>query len=300
MSDDSIGGLTPSEQAYFDTKGETVPEAPAEPAQPQEAKPVPETVEAAEAPQEPTQEAKTVPLGALHEERNKRKEAEKQMRSLREEMQRLAGRLDVLNGVAPQAQTPQKPTVADAPIEALEKVVEYVERDQQERANVAQYQEFTNAVNAAEREFAAKTPDFQAAIDFLQKGRMAEMKAIGYHELDARNVIAQEAIAISSAAMQQGVNPAERFYALAQARGYSPKAAVAAPSEPNEAAKTVAALEKATEKLATIAKGQQASKSLSSAGGASNDALTLEAIASMDEEEFSKISDKVWKRMWTQ
>jgi hypothetical protein len=311
MSDDGIAGLTPSEQAYFDGKGDVAPpEAPAEPAQPQEAKPAPEAVEAADAPQETPQEAKTVPLGALHEERNKRKEAERAMRTLREEMQRISGQLDVLKGVAPQAQPAPKPTVADAPIEALEQVVQYVEQDRAERQNVAQYHEFTNAVNAAEREFAAKTPDFQAAVDFLHQGRLAEMKAIGYPDQayidpatgqripSAAEIIAQEAIGISSTAFQQGVNPAERFYALARARGYSAKAAET--TEPSDGAKTAAALEKAADKLATIAKGQQASKSLSSAGGASNDALTLEAIASMDEEEFAKISDKVWKRMWTQ
>jgi hypothetical protein len=299
MSDDSIAGLTPSEQAYFDTKGESVPEAPAEPVQSHEAQPAPEAADKTETPQETAQEAKTVPLGALHEERNRRKEAEKAMRSLREEMQRLSGQLDVLKG-SPQAQPAPKPTVADAPIEALEQVVQYVEQDRAERQNVAQYQEFTNAVNNAEREFAAKTPDFQAAVDFLHSGRMAEMKAIGYNEQQARQIIAQEAIGISSEAFQQGVNPAERFYALAQARGYTAKAAGADPKPDGEANRTAAALEKAADKLATIARGQQASKSLSSAGGASNDALTLEAIASMDEEEFAKIPEKTWKRLWTQ
>lgn len=297
--DDSIAGLTPSEQAYFDTKGETIPEAPAEPAQPQEAKPVPETVEAADAPQEPTQEAKTVPLGALHEERNKRKEAEKAMRSLREEFARISGQLDVLKGVSPQ--TPAvKPTVADAPIEALEKVVDYVERDQTEKANVAQFQEFQRHVDIAEAEFKGKVADYNEAIDFLHAGRMAEMKALGYDDQSARYVIGQEAIGISSAAFQQGANPAERFYALAKARGYAAKAADADPKPDADTARNTAALEKAADKLATIAKGQQASKSLSSAGGASNDALTLEAISAMDMDEFEKISDKKWKQLWTQ
>jgi hypothetical protein len=303
MSDDSIvTGLTPSEQAYFDTKGESEapPEAPAEPAQPQEAKPAPEAVDVVEAPQETTQEAKTVPLGALHEERNKRKEAEKAMRSLREEMARITGQLDVLRGGSAPAQEQAKPTVADAPIEALEKVVQYVEQDQVQRQQHAQFQEFTSAVNRAEAEFAAKTPDFIDAMKFLRASAEAECKALGYNDDMTNRVLAQETIGISSQAFQDGVNPAERFYARAKARGYTAKAAEATSAEPSDGAKTAAALEKAADKLATIAKGQNAAKSLSSAGGASSDALTLEAIASMDEEEFAKINEKTWKRLWLQ
>lgn len=310
--DDSIAGLTPSEQAYFDTKGESVPEAPAEPVQPQEAKPVPETVDSTDAPQEPTQEAKTVPLGALHEERSRRKEAEKAMRSLREEFARVAGQLDVLKGVAPQTPVAPKPTVADAPIETLESNNQWIEEQKAEKRALAEFSEFRHHVSVAEAEFAAKTPDFQAAVDFLYAGRLAEMKAIGYpdqpfideygvRQPSAGEIVAQEAIGISSTAFQQRVNPAERFYALAKARGYTAKAPDTT-AEVTEGNRTAAALEKAADKLATIAKGQQAAKSLSSAGGASSDDIGLAALADMDMEEFERATanPKFWKRVWTQ
>src|SRR5262249_45253273 len=138
----------------------------------------------------------------------------------------------------------------------------------------SQFGQFTARVNQAEQEFIGKTPDFGDALKHLHAVRHAELAAVGIPAAEGEEYIRQEAIALASRAMQEGVNPAERFYALAQARGYQ-KAAAAAPEAKPDA--TAAAIAKAADKLEKIANGQAASKSLSSAGGAGNTPLTVES-----------------------
>ena len=68
---------------------------------------------------------------------------------------------------------------------------------------------------------------------------------------------------------------------LAKLRGFAPKFA--------EPATPAAPAETASEKAARIAKGQAASLSLSSAGGAPAGEITLEMLASMSEADFAKM-----------
>lgn len=87
--------------------------------------------------------------------------------------------------------------------------------------------------------------------------------------------------------MQQALNskrsPAELIYTIAKTRGYS--GAVKAQQTTNSAA----------EKLDNIKRGQSAVVSLSRAGGSSGEGLTLETLANMSEEEFSRTVSKLSK-----
>ena len=112
------------------------------------------------------------------------------------------------------------------------------------------------------------------------------------------NIVQQYEIAIVSKAFQDGVNPAERLYAFAETRGYK-KADPTPVVDPAVAAqeKAAAAMGEAAKKLGTIARGQAAGKSLSGAGGASVDTMTIESLLAMDDEEFGKLSPKAFRRI---
>lgn len=308
MSDD----LTPAEAAFFESGGEKpiddapaapAVEAPAAPAEPQSPEKPAEQAGAVGEPQEATtapEGLQHIPLAVFMEEKGRRKSAEKEAREFKEQLQRLAGRLDVLTG----GQTQEQRGELDPVIQPIEVLQQLVESDRQRKANDAaqgQYQEFTNRVNAAENEFKTngKVADFDEALNYLRTGRFAELKAIGYDDAGAAQVLQQEAIGISSLAMQQGANPAERFYALAKARGYASKA----PETTNGAAAVdptitaAAAMTAAAQGLEKLAKAQGAAKSLGQGGGAGSDTLTLEALASMDDDEFDKVKESQWKKM---
>src|SRR5262245_58167268 len=110
VSTESPAGFTPAEQRYFDSRGETGLDAPAEPKEAPAAEPAPETPE----PREATQEApegddkprKFVEHGAFHEERSRRKALEKELYDLRIHAARMDERF---RAIAPQPQQPKPP-----------------------------------------------------------------------------------------------------------------------------------------------------------------------------------------------
>ncbi len=318
MAEDT-SGLTQAEQAYFDSRGEKLPEgfdetagveapaekAPAAPEQPAEkpaekaADTAPET-QAAEAKEEPS-ERKTVPITALHEEREARKAAQQRARELEQQLQRLSGRLDVLNqAINPQQQTkPLDPR--EQPVEAVvvheDRLRALEERTRAEEQN----RHFSAALAASTQEFAKRQPDLQDAFNYLERHRTEELRTAGIADADIPAIIVNEAAQISSLAFQQGANPAERLYNIAKTRGYAPK-----PAEPEhkpgilDQPRGPDGKFAPADKIETVAKAQKAAKSLSASGGGGATDLTLESLASMTDDEFAALTDKAWRKAWLQ
>lgn len=307
MSDEN--GLTEAEQKYFDSQGAEKPEGVVDTIQPEGAEPA-KTTEPAKAAEpkkaepdkaDPDPEPlKVVDKRALDEERNRRKELQKQNAEMRANLERLTGRLDILQGTKPRTEeAPLIPT--EKPIEAVTELYEDLQRRRQSEQQQTAHQQFMGQYSAQAAEFSQKTPDFKEAYQFLLNDRAAELKeAFGLDGIALENALRSNEMEIAAIAMQQGTNPAERIYQLAKRRGYTGKPETTETPAVDPAKATADALLKATSTLAGIAKGQEKSKSLSSAGGAGSDGLPpIEELLAMDTDEFDKLTKnpRAWKKI---
>lgn len=114
----------------------------------------------------------------------------------------------------------------------------------------------------------------------------------GYNEPQVIQLLESEEAAIVERAFLSGENPAKKFYEIAKALGYQPKA-----KEAEKKADPTLKVVESAEKLAQIAKGMEKNKSVSG-GGSADSAPSLTELADMDDAEFEKAtSGDNWKRM---
>lgn len=290
-----------TEQKYFDTRGATVlaEEAPEQEPSPAPAGGADPTPKAADVPAEDEANVdddkaeadnpgKFVRHGAFHEERMRRKETEEKFNQFREQTAAERARLEErLNMLAQRFQEPE-PVITD-PNERLARVEQTLQQrlQQEEQQRQAQQNEraFVSAIERSEAEFAQDTPDYEAAVEYARNDRLAYYVALGFNQQEAANIVYQDTLRLAEDSFRRGISPAKRFYEYAKARGYG-KQAEPAPKEQDPA-----------DKLRTIAAGQAAGKSLSTAPGTSQAALTLQALADMPQDEFDRIDDKTWRKM---
>lgn len=155
------------------------------------------------------------------------------------------------------------------------------------------------------KQFATRQTDFGPAYNWLMANRDAELQAAGYTDpaermriitLDERDIVARALTARQINASAKG--PAEIIYGLARARGFqfqapAPQPPVngaghpgngAAPSGQGSAAPPTPSV---TQQVEAIQRGQAASRSLSSAGGApAPTGIDLAKLADMDDNEY--------------
>ncbi|WP_264046897.1 hypothetical protein [Methylobacterium flocculans] len=249
---------------------------------------------------------KFVRHGAFHQERERRKAVERERDEFRVTLARMEERLRMVTegGAAKPAAaaSPQAPPETETPPDPNQDIFGYVQHLEKQIRDLASGQtQMTEAqkAEAAERTAAtqrdevltayrgdvqrtiAAQPEFAQAYEHLFSGRIAELKLLGVPEGDAVQAVRDEEFGIAQAAIAAGQSPAARLMQLAKLRGFAPKAAEpAAPAAPAETP---------SERSARIAKGQAASLSLSSAGGAPASEITLEMLASMSEADFAKM-----------
>jgi hypothetical protein len=244
---------------------------------------------------------KVVPYGALHEERERRKELAQQNKELQERTSRLETTFQKLMERANQTQE-QVPNYDEDPLGALKYENEQIKRQiqyqnqleqvrQQEQQYSQQEQQFRNAYRQAAGQFSKENTDFIDAYKHLVQSRFDEHLAAGFDETTANRLIEEDEKAIATKAFQDGVNPAERIYKLAQIRGY--QKSTPAPQQQTQ---------KNVEKLANLEKGMNASKSLSNVSGkTAKSEITLAQVADMNEDEMTEfLSDKNWKKLMKQ
>jgi len=222
---------------------------------------------------------KLVSLAALHEERSRRKEIDRQNRVLQQQVAELRGKFSVierLNAPAPQPEPTVENDMAGVvrnTSEAVTQLQKQMEaRDTQERTARQQYA-LVDAYRNDAAQFEARTPDFKAAYNHLLQSRAQELTALGYDNPQAlHEALLADEFAVAQSALATRRSPAEVIYQLARQRGYGAGASLRG----NAAAR-----------LDTIERGQHANKSLSNAGGSSGDGeIRAEALLKMPMDEF--------------
>lgn len=277
---------TPEEVKYFETRGAETPKPePQTEAEPQEApQEPPQGIEGTEPQEEPDNKGQFVRLGALHEERHKRRELERQLQEFQGKYSTLESRTNEILKRFQQEDAPQIPQWEQDPLghtktrlETQEERLARLEReDEQRRAMTEQqhhYMQFRGVVAQHTQEFVAKTPDYPQAYQHLLGMQAKALQVAGFPPDQVRATLEQFETAIAQRALQDGVNPAERAYAMAKEMGYRPNAA---PQDP-------------ARKLQRIAEGQRTSASLSDAAGSAKPQLDAKALAEMPDDDFAKI-----------
>lgn len=233
---------------------------------------------------------RTVPLAALHQ-------ARAEIREHREKVARLEQAFQRVMQLQGQGQQQQLPDPLQDPVghfearsalleQQIQQIHEQRQQEQQQTEQQRQVQHFETTVKSVERQFAAATPDYEQATDFLKQSLIDNFVNQGYSNEEAMAGMQQQVRGMVHNFLQLGLNPAEMAYTIAKSRGYQGKAAA------------VADQSKASgDKIAQINKGQTAARSLSTAGGAGKPAITLEALAEMDPDELEKNWDQVKKFM---
>lgn len=227
-----------------------------------------------------------VPQGALHAERERRKSAEAELKRAQETLQAIATMREQVAQRKPEAQ--QVPSAEEDPtgVEHLKARIAELEAGhntiRQERDNEALTQaenvQIQNVLAASEAAYRQQQPDYDEAINYVIKARAAELELYGLQPHEVRIALANEVADIARAAIQQGRDPAELGYRIAQSRGYRPATGEAGQAQ-GQGQRTVEA----------IAAAQGKSKSLGQAAGSTPTQITAEAIAQMSPQEFEAL-----------
>ena len=293
---------TTAPEPTFREQVEAAESTPAAPEAPQET--APESQESApEQPQEgataegepQAPDTRQVPLGALHEERQKRKNAEAARAEDRRQMQILQNQqVEMMRYVQSLQQPQQQPipsfdsdpmtnigaTVHQTASEVQQLRNALVQRDQAESKKQAMDQ-FVGTVTRAEQAFAQKAPDYFEAVTWARDRKAQEYVAIGLTEQDAWARVNNEAADLAYAALNRGESPAEVGYRLAKTIGYTPK------PQANDA----------QQKLEMQRNGR-AARTPSGGSGLGGGTLSLDALAKMSGSEFLKAtSGDAWKKL---
>jgi hypothetical protein len=237
-------------------------------------------LEPEETEEEPKKEEKKVNLGALHEERAKRKELEGTVKAQAEKQAKMEERFQQLvSSLSAPKQENQLPSVEDDPVTNFDARLKESENFQKQYQQNQQNQAFTQQVETAYKikatEYTAENPDFTDAYQYVLNNRLEELQVNGLSKQEAIELAQKEEFGIALKALQDGANPAQRIYKIAQLRGY----------------KKAEAKSEQKKDLSVIEKGQKNSKVSGSA--APEGELSLEALAEMDDAEF----EAAWKKL---
>ena len=271
--------LTPEETAQLDAirKEEPVVEAKSEEVVPEVTAEIKPEVKAEAKPEE--KPVKTVPHEAFHEERERRKELQRQLQEMNEKWSRADERIQIL--LNKKEETPPDPNEDPLGYQSwktgkIEKELE-AERSrvgEQSKKLEEQVQDLRllTQIDAMERNFQAKNPDYDDALQHLVKTQMAVFEEIEPDEAERQTQVRQGLSGVVQQALAHGKNPAEAVYKMAQKLGYKK-------AEANT-----------SKQIEDIEKGVKASSSLGSTGGKGTAPLTAEVLADMSDEDFNKLN----------
>lgn len=244
--------------------------------------------------------ARTVPYGALAEERTRRKELQRELQESLDVRQRLQERLDALHQLAVQ----QAPATSDTESEPAQA---FPAADAAENASVVADSPdaigddaFRTQVLQSVRSYARERPDFLAAYQHARNARIAELSMVGYAPEEALAITFDNELEVIRNAYATGRNPARVIYDYAVQRGYRAGVPDGESSGGGQAPlqRPVTGAMSEADKVALAARGQAGAKSLSSAGGGTAGTLTLDTLASLSDEEFAEATkgDR-WQRL---
>jgi len=213
----------------------------------------------------------------------KRLELSRKIEEQNRQTEALKHQLDTLmQFVKPQSQEPETkaPNKDEDPIgyyshqmETLNKTVaeqqKYLKQQSEQQLQAQKVNDFVAKYRKSGQEFAEQQADFADAYKFLEQARLQEYQAMGYSQEESVRFLREDEMALAVKAYQDGVNPGERLYAAAKARGF--------------------ALQNKPSKLDAVERGLKNSKTLSSSKSKQiKQALDLNDIDNMNEKEFDK------------
>ena len=281
--------LTDEEQKFFETGGEAeiTPEVKDESTTEVEAEA--EATETKEEEQKEEKREKTVPYGALHEERQLRKQAQEQLREAQDQNKKFLSLQEELKAFREaqrqqqeQAQAEEDPIAYTAKqvAELRQRQEEFERQQQQTSQQSAEEQQFLQTVHTHVMDFVQHEPAYPQALQYFVEQRNKEYEVLGYTDpVQRRQLVDEEAKNIARHALQMGKNPAQAVWDMATMRGFHVE-------QKQEKSATDTKIEK-------IAKGQKAAKSVSTAGTAPDGELSLTDIETMSDDEF----DSLWAEM---
>ena len=240
--------------------------------------------------------AQTVPLSAHIELRHRAQAAEDQVAALGT---RLANLETGVSGIATQL-APAAPSREEDPLAwfgteqgKLIKRVGEVGTSVQALQGQLQGQAVQHQVATMESQFEQGQPAYKDALQHLFGGIDRQLVALGVPDRERMANLSQYAGWITQRALQAGTNPAAAVYAMAEASGFAPAAAAA----PGDEGATPAG--PAEDKLATVARGVKASKTLASTGGNAPKPASVAGLDDLDDADFDKTTEgENWERLW--
>lgn len=156
----------------------------------------------------------------------------------------------------------------------LSSKLEGLTKEQQEQHEAqARLQTFESLVRTQAQAYAKENPAYNDAVQFVMNRRFHEYDILGIDPEVREAYFHNESIQLSNQALQQGKNPAEVVYKLAETWGFKPQHV--------EAKK-----ETSTEKVEKLEKGLQAAKTLSKGSSPEEESSFLKKIDDMDDDEF--------------
>ena len=297
-----------SEQAPADAKPTVPPEEAAKPEDDIELEEGEEELEIKDGKPRDTKTGQFVSKSALLREKGRYKETRDQLAQTKEQLAvgnaRLQQLMEIINSAPDEPakaeernplEEPDIPLATD-PLGALEQqkartaylakqLASQSKSTNEARAAQAEREREIAIVNAYKSDvsaFYAKEPAFKDAWSHVHKLWHDQLEALGVTDPAGRDtMIAQQERSIINESFKHRRSPAEAIWKLAIASGFK-KAAPEGELSP------------AAKKLAEVQRGQNASKSLSSAGGgAPAEGITLESIADMPEDQFNAFASTV-------
>lgn len=266
--------FTAEEQAHFDAMktGQAVEPEVVE----QEVEAVEEEPAIAPEPQQ-QQRQKTVPHQALHEERERRKKVEEELRQYRERLAYFEGQRSAQPAPKQEAPALDLPDPEQDPIAAIKRAQDFIrqqaeDRQRQERQQAAtrQQQEFIQSVNVDWESFKAQNPDAESAYKHIREARGRELLAMGYSPAQATQVLNGEEFQAMVSARRSGRNIGELVLEIAAARGW----------------------QKPQPQAQVKQDGAERARSLSGVGSSPAGPMTAERLAAMGVDEFAAYQEK--------
>lgn len=304
--------LTAEEQAALDAqRNAPEPEAPEQPAPeaPQEGAETPEAPEGAEEQPAADKRPQMVPHAALHEERKRRQEVERQAA---DDRRRFEARVEKLLELVPQPntqqpETPPAPAIPDVQADPVGHIVGTLQQlgasQEQIRQAVAQQQQqqqqqqmvvaVQQRAAAMEADYKAEHPEYDNAMTYLRQFRARQLQAAGWSDpAQIAQQISAEAFQIAASALQQGGNPAERLHRLAEASGWAAPAPQPMPSEINDALRQTPSAPDPAARLRTVQQGQEHARTLGNVRGNGPSPMTAAKLLDMDDDAFLEAMKK--------
>lgn len=168
--------------------------------------------------------------GQAAQERSRRRAAERRSQEVETRLERLerqgGGEDDELLATISQLRDDDEDPVGD--IAAVKRALKLyrqrevmgAEQDRQMSHAQRQVQVLRDTMSDAEADFAAENPDYRDAALFYRQQRMEELQDAGYSGDALKGRLADDLFGLVRTAFSNGLDPAERVYALAKKRGF--------------------------------------------------------------------------------